>query len=85
MRRRDGLVGIIPIVMVPIEGQIIPWLDSDSVWCLDIAHDVASHIYRLEVFDRRVRITTCMRSGIVCGRANRPECSLIYTIDENTL
>lgn len=47
----NNLVRIIPIIMMPIESQVVARFDLDGVWGLYITHDIASHVKRVYILD----------------------------------
>ena len=37
VRVGDGFVGVVAIIMVPVESQIVTWEDFDGIGCLNVA------------------------------------------------
>jgi len=85
MTTSDNIICTIPVVMVPIEGQVVARFDFDGVGCLNIAHHIAAYIYGVEIFDGRVCVSSCTGSAVVCGGADALVKTLVYAINENTL
>jgi len=71
--------------MMPIKRQVISRADLDGIWGLNVAHDIASQVDRVEVLDGRVGIASCVRTSVVCWGSNALEETLIYTIDKDAL
>jgi hypothetical protein len=70
---------------LPVECQGITWHDLDRVCSLNVAHDIAPKVYRVQVLDWRIVITTFARWAVVRGCANAPGCALIDAIDIDSL
>jgi hypothetical protein len=50
MAAGDDVVGVIPVIMVPVEGQLVAGAHFDGVGGGDVAEDVAADVYGREVF-----------------------------------
>lgn len=37
VRIGDGFVGVVAIVVVPVESQVVTWEDFDGIGCLNVA------------------------------------------------
>lgn len=83
--KSDDVVAVVAVVVVPVKSQVVAWCDFDRVGRLDIAHNVAAKINRIEVFDGRVGVPACVRTCIVGWRADTFEEALIDAIHEDTL
>ena len=85
MRTRNHVVGIVALLMVPVESQIIAWSNFDRVVGLHIAHNVAAHVDGIEVFDGRVVVAATSVLAVVGGDADTFECALVYAVDVDAL
>jgi len=84
MRIINDIVRGRPVVVVPVEGQGVAWLNGDGVRDLLVAEDVASHVDRVEVFDGGVGVS----SGgwaVVCWCSNPAEGPLVDAVEVDAL
>ena len=81
----DGFIGVVAVVMMPVKGQVITRLYLDSIRGWDVAHYVAAHVNRVEIFDWGVGVAASIGCSIVGRSADAFEEPLVYTVDEHTL
>lgn len=83
--RRDDVVAVVTVVVVPVEGEVVAGGDSDGIGRLYVAHDVAAEVERGEIFYGRVGVAAGVRGRVVGGCANACEEALVDAIDEDAL
>jgi hypothetical protein len=69
----------------PIKRQIITRHYFDGFGCLDVAHDIASHIDGGQVFDWAVVVSSFARRAVVCWGTNAFARALVDAIDVDAL
>lgn len=70
---------------LPIECQGIARYHLDSIVCWGIAHDIATHVDRGEIFNRGIVVASLSGRAIVCWDTNALEVALVHTIQVHTL
>jgi hypothetical protein len=81
----DDIVAVVAVVMVPVEGEVVAGGDFDGGGGLDVAHDVAAEVERVQVFDGGVGVAAGVRGGVVWGCTDAGEEALVDAVDEDAL
>lgn len=71
--------------MMPIKRQIIPRQHLNRFPRLHIAHDIAAHVDRVDIFDGRVIVAAFAGWAVVGGDADAFEEALVYSVHIYTL
>lgn len=80
MRRRNDIICIVAVVMMPVKGEIVTGLYFDSIRSLNVAQYIATKVNRVYVFDWRVGISSCTWRAIVSGSPDSRECPLVLEL-----
>lgn len=80
----DDVVGVVAVVVVPVEGEDIARLDLDGVAYGTVAKHIAPHVHAAEILDGAVAVPS-RRWPIEAGHADSAERPLVDAVDVNAL